>query len=174
MATNMMNNVLVSCLMFFLMIGSLNAKSADIKAICGKAKNPTFCKSYMMKSEPKTSGADIKTLATITFGSAQTSASGALTKIQSLATKETNPALKKAYTSCVEQYKNTISSLDEAKKSLESGDGPGLNIKVSAAMEGSTTCQDGFVNVKADPSVTTEIDDFQNICSIVLVISNMM
>ncbi|KAL0857385.1 hypothetical protein Bca101_062539 [Brassica carinata] len=127
-----------------------------------------------MKSNPKTSGADIKTLATITLGSAKTSASGALTKFQSFATKETDPALKKGYTSCVEQYKNTISSLDEATKSLTSGDGPGLNIKVSAAMEGSTTCQDGLAKVKADPSFAKDSGDFQNICGIILVISNMM
>ncbi|KAJ0238425.1 Pectinesterase inhibitor 2 [Hirschfeldia incana] len=171
MATYMMNNVLVSCLMFLVIIGSLNAKAADIKAICGKAKNPSFCTNYM-KSNPKTSGADIKTLATITLGSAQTSASRVLTKIQSLATKETSPVLKKGYTSCVEQYKNTISSLDEATKSLTSGDGQGMNIKVSAAMEGSTTCQDGLS--KADPSVVKDSGDFQNICGIVLVISNMM
>ncbi|CAN6925690.1 unnamed protein product [Brassica oleracea] len=171
--TYMVNNVLVSCLMFFVMIGSSNAKPADIKAICGKAKNPSFCTNYM-KSNPKISGADIKTLATITLGSAQTSASIALTKIQSLATKETNPALKKGYTSCVEQYKNTISSLDEANTSLTSGDGPGLNIKVSAAMEGYTTCQDGLSNVKADPSIVKDTGDFQNACGIILVISNMM
>ncbi|VVA97964.1 unnamed protein product [Arabis nemorensis] len=155
------------------MIGSLNAQKADLKAICAKAKNPSFCSTYM-KSNPKTSGADIQTLAKITFDSAQTSASGALTNIQSLAKKETNPTLKKRYTACVEQYKNAISNLNEAKQNLASRDGPGLNIKVSAAMEGSTTCQDGFANLKADPSAVKNNSDFQNICGIVLVISNMM
>ncbi|CAA7015597.1 unnamed protein product [Microthlaspi erraticum] len=166
-------NVFVSCLMFFLTIGSLNAQKADINAICAKAKNPTFCSNYM-KSNPKTSTADIKTLAKITFGSAQANASGALTKIQSLVKTETNPTLKKGYTSCAEQYKNAMSSLNDAKQSLDSGDGPGLNIKVSAAMEGSTTCQDDLAKVKADPSTVKNSGDFQNICGIVLVISNMM
>ncbi|ESQ48204.1 hypothetical protein EUTSA_v10022367mg [Eutrema salsugineum] len=173
MAAYVRKKVFVSSLMFFVMIGSLNAQVADIKAICGKAKNPSFCSSYM-KSNPKTSGADLRTLANITFGSAQTSAKGALAKIQSLVKTETNPTLKKGYTSCVEQYKNSISNLNDAKQNLASGDGPGLNIKVSAAMEGSSTCQDNLANVKADPSTVKNSGDFQNICGIVLVISNMM
>ncbi|KAJ4888740.1 Pectinesterase inhibitor 2 [Raphanus sativus] len=150
--TYMMNNLLVSCLMFFVMIGSLNTKPADTKAICGRAKNPSFCTSFM-KANPKISGADIKMLASITFSAALTSAQIALMKFLSLATKETNPALKKGCTSCVEQYKNTISSLEEAAKSFTSGDGPGMNIKVLAAMKGPTTCQDGLAKVKADPSI---------------------
>ncbi|CAH2053484.1 unnamed protein product [Thlaspi arvense] len=166
-------NVFASALTLFVMISSLNAQVADIKAICGKAKNPSFCTNYM-KSNPKTSGADIKTLAQITFGSAQTSATGALTKIQSLAKTANSPALKQGYTSCVEQYKSAISILNEAKQSLATGDKGGLNIKVSAAMTSSTTCQDDLANVKADPSAVKNSDDFQNICGIVLVISNMM
>ncbi|KFK39060.1 hypothetical protein AALP_AA3G195700 [Arabis alpina] len=173
MGAYLRNNVFMFSLMFFAMIGLLNAQVADIKAICGKAKNQSFCTNYM-KFNPKTSGADLPTLAKMTFDSAQTSASGALTNIQSLAKKETNPALKKGYTSCEEQYKNSVSNLNEAKQNLASRDGPGLNIKVSAAMEGATTCQDSFANLKADPSVAKNNSDFQNICGIVLVISNMM
>ncbi|CAN8270228.1 unnamed protein product [Cochlearia groenlandica] len=48
--------------------------------------------------------------------------------------------------------------------SLTSRDGPGLNIKVSAAMEGPTTCQDYLSNVKDDTSVLKNSDDFQSIC----------
>ncbi|XP_010487596.1 PREDICTED: pectinesterase inhibitor 2-like [Camelina sativa] len=174
MATYLMNRVFVSSLMFFvIMIGSLNAQVADIKAICGKAKNQSFCSSYM-KSNPKTSGADLPTLAKITFGSAQTSASEAFNRIPSLAKTATNPTFKKAYTSCVQHYKSAISSLNDAKKSLASGDGAGLNIKVSAAMEGPTTCQEDMANFKVDPSAIKNSGDFQNICGIDLVISNMM
>ncbi|KAL1214439.1 Pectinesterase inhibitor 2 [Cardamine amara subsp. amara] len=173
MASYLSNNVFVSSLMFFVMTGSLNAQVADIKAICGKAKNQSFCTNYM-KSNPKTSGADLKTLANITFGSAQTSASGAFKRIQSLVNTTTDPTMKKAYTSCVGHYKSAISNLNDAKQSLASGDGQGLNIKVSAAMEGPTTCKDEMANFKVDPSAMKNSDDFQNICGIVLVISNMM
>lgn len=173
MAAYLMNRVFVSSLLFFVMIGSLDAQVADIKAICGKAKNQSFCSSYM-KSNPKTSGADFQTLAKITFGSAQTSASEAFNRIQSLVKTATNPTLKKAYTSCVQHYKSAISSLNDAKQNLASGDGAGLNTKVSAAMEGPTTCKEDMANFKVDPSAMMNSGDFQNICGIVLVISNMM
>ncbi|WZZ28893.1 hypothetical protein YC2023_012294 [Brassica napus] len=155
------------------MIGSLNAKPADIKAICGKAKNASFCTNYM-KSNPKTSGADIKTLATITLDSAQTSASGAMNKITPIADEEPKRALRSGYVLCVQSYRSTIRYLGEAKKSLASGDVPGQNINVSDAMRSSTYCQDEMLKVKGDPSVVKDGGDFQNICSIVLVISKMM
>ncbi|KAG7577580.1 Pectinesterase inhibitor domain [Arabidopsis thaliana x Arabidopsis arenosa] len=173
MAAYQMNRVFVSSLMLFVMIGSLKAQVADLEAICGKAKNQSFCTSYM-KSNPKTSGADLQTLAKITFGSAQTSASEGFKKIQSLVKTATNPTMKKAYTSCVQHYKSAISSLNDAKQSLASGDGKGLNIKVSAAMEGPSTCEQDMANFKVDPSAVKNSGDFQNICGIVLVISNMM
>ncbi|RID80340.1 hypothetical protein BRARA_A03011 [Brassica rapa] len=175
MATNMMNKyvLVLSCLIFFVMIGSLIAKPADIKAIYGKAKNPSFCTNYM-KSNPKTSGADIKTLATITLDSAQTSASGALNKITPFSEKEPKRALRSGYVLCVQSYRSTIRYLGETKKSLASGDVPGQNINVSDAMRSSTYCQDEMLKVKGDPSVVKDGGDFQNICSIVLVISKMM
>jgi pectinesterase inhibitor-like protein len=82
--------------------------------------------------------------------------------------------MKKAYTSCVQHYKSAISSLNDAKQSLASGDGKGLNIKVSAAMEGPSTCEQDMADFKVDPSAVKNSGDFQNICGIVLVISNMM
>ncbi|CAN8259029.1 unnamed protein product [Cochlearia groenlandica] len=170
--TDLTNKVLVSSLMLVVMIASINAQ-ADIKAICMKARNPSFCTNFM-KSNPTATSANIPTLAKITFAAAQASATTSLTKIQALAKTETNPSLKKSYTSCVEQFGNAISNLNEGKQNLASGDGAGLNIKVSAAMEDSTTCQDGLASVKADPTVVTNSGDFQNICGIVLVISNMM
>ncbi|KAL0719480.1 hypothetical protein Bca4012_068804 [Brassica carinata] len=135
-----------------------------------------------MKSRPKTSGADIKTLEKITFISAQKTAINGVTRFKNLAARETNPALKKVFTSCVEQYNNTISSLSGAARSFDSGDGPALmKVKVSAAMKGPTTCQDGLAKFKADPSIAERTrlsinyqDNFQDICGIILVIYDMM
>ncbi|KAJ4871975.1 Pectinesterase inhibitor 2 [Raphanus sativus] len=175
----MMNNLLVSCLMFFVMIGSLNAKPPDIKAICGKAKNTFFCTNYT-KSITKTSAADIKTFATTILGSAQITAITGVTRYENLA-KRPYPALEKEATACARLYKNTITSLGEATKSSRSGDGPGLKNKVSAAMLGPTRCQDRVAKFKADPSIPKLFkptiyykDDFEDFCDIVLVISDMM
>ncbi|KAE8637369.1 hypothetical protein CSA_022903 [Cucumis sativus] len=93
----------------------------------------------------------------------------------SLAKTATNPQLKQRYSSCAESYDEAIGDIENAQKDLALGDFNGVNIVTSGAMTNIGDCQDKFAQPPKDTSLLLKNGKTLNdICSIILVISNLL
>ncbi|XP_050935229.1 pectinesterase inhibitor-like [Cucumis melo] len=166
-----------SCLVIISFIGVLLftnnvASSTDVvSTICPKTSNPPFCSS-VLKSASTT---DLKGLAVYTLNFAHTNARKSLTVASSLAKTTLNPQLKQRYSSCAESYDEAIGDIENAQKDLVLGDFNGVNIVTSGAMTGIDDCQDKLAQPPKDTSLLLKNGKTLNdICSIILVISNLL
>ncbi|KAA0054659.1 pectinesterase inhibitor-like [Cucumis melo var. makuwa] len=166
-----------SCLIIVSLIGVLLftinvASSTDVvSTICPKTSNPPFCSS-VLKSAGTT---DLKGLVVYTLIFAHTNARKSLTLASSLAKTTPNPQLKQRYSSCAESYDEAIGDIENAQKDLALGDFNGVNIVTSSAMTGIDDCQDKLAQPPKDISLLLKNGKTLNdICSIILVISNLL
>ncbi|KAA0054660.1 pectinesterase inhibitor-like [Cucumis melo var. makuwa] len=168
-----------SCLLIVYLIGVLlftiisNVASSNdiVSTICPKTSNPPFCSS-LLKSARTT---DLKGLAVYTLNLAHTNARKSLTLAKSLATTTTNPQLKQRYSSCAESYDEAVGDIENAQKDFALGDFNAVNIVTSGAMTEIDDCQDKFAQPPKDTSLLLKNGKTLNdICSIILVISNLL
>ena len=168
-----------SCLIIISLVGVLSftiisnvASSNDVvSTICPKTSNPQFCSS-VLKSAGTT---NLKGLAVYTLNLAHTNAEKSLTLANSLTKTATNPQLKQRYSSCAESYDEAIGDIENARKDLALGDFNGVNIVTSGAMTNIGDCQDKFAQPPKDTSLLLKNGKTLNdICSIILVISNLL
>uniref|UniRef100_A0A9I9E7Z4 Pectinesterase inhibitor domain-containing protein n=1 Tax=Cucumis melo TaxID=3656 RepID=A0A9I9E7Z4_CUCME len=119
--------------------------------------------------------ADLKGLVVYTLNLAHTNARKSLTLAKSLATTTTNPQLKQRYSSCAESYDEAVGDIENAQKDLALGDFNAVNIVTSGAMTEIDDCQDKFAQPPKDTSLLLKNGKTLNdICSIILVISNLL
>lgn len=164
--------VMVTLAMF--MEGCLSITSKEVEDICSTTLDPPFCV-QALNSDSRTAGADLKGLAQISIGLTKSDATKTATLIASLVKKAKDAKLKGRYESCAENYDNSISSLEECKESVSSGDYVSLNFQASAAMDGPTTCLDGFEGPPEAPSqLSSKCQDSVHFCSIILAISKRL
>lgn len=173
MAANLRNNAFLSSLMFILLIGSSYAiTSSEMSAICDKTLNSSFCLNFLNQ---KFATPNLQALAKTTLDATQTKATETFKKIQSIIDGGVDPRSKLAYRSCLDEYEMAIGNLEEAIEHLASGDGMGMNMKVSAALDGADTCLDDVKRLRSvDGSVLNNSKGIKNLCGIALVISNML
>lgn len=157
--------------LLFTIISHATSTNDVISTICVKTRNPPFCTS-VLKS---TGSTDLKGLATYTLNLAHTNAGKSLTLAKSMAKVVTNPQLKKRYLSCSENYDEAIGDIENAEKNLAIGDFNGVNIATSGVMTTIDDCQDNFKQPPTDKSSLLKNGKTLNdICSIILVISNLL
>ncbi|KAH7573433.1 hypothetical protein ACOSP7_007103 [Xanthoceras sorbifolium] len=149
----------------------VNDSSKLINDICPTTRFPSYCLE-VLESIPEAATADLKGLAQITLDLAISKASSTLDRIRSLIPQTTDPKLKQAYKSCSEHYDNTIGDLKEAESDFKQGDKYGMNQYASAAMTEAGDCDDQTEELAVDPWIQKGNQDFDNICGIVLAISN--
>lgn len=173
MAANLRNNAFLSSLMFLLLIGSSYAiTSSEMSAICDKTLNPSFCLKFL---NPRFSSPNLQALAKTTLDVTQAKATKTFKILQSIIDGGVDPRSKLAYRSCLDEYESAIGNLQEAFEHLASGDGMGMNMKVSAALDGADTCLDDVKRLRSvDASVVKNSKGIKNLCGIALVISNML
>ncbi|KAJ0043079.1 hypothetical protein Pint_19443 [Pistacia integerrima] len=144
-----------------------------INDICSKTQNPSFCLG-VLNQIPGASTADLPGLAKITIDLASSNATKTLQLIKSLVPKATNGKLKERYGTCSEHYDNAIGDLNDAQQYLKTGDPMGANLSASASMDEAGDCDDELQGLPTDPSVLKGNQDLNNICSIILVIANLI
>ncbi|XP_050938846.1 pectinesterase inhibitor-like [Cucumis melo] len=166
-----------SCLIIVSLIGVLlftinGTSSTDVvSTICPKTSNPPFCSSVLKFAGPT----DLKGLAVYTLNHVHRNARKSLTLAKSLAKTTPNPQLKQRYSSCAESYDEVVGDIENAQKDLALGDFNTVNIVTSGAMTDIDDCQDKFVQPPKDTSLLWENGKTLNdICSIILVISNLL
>uniref|UniRef100_A0A1S3B9K9 Pectinesterase inhibitor domain-containing protein n=1 Tax=Cucumis melo TaxID=3656 RepID=A0A1S3B9K9_CUCME len=168
-----------SCLVIVSLIGVLlftiisNVASSNdvVSTICPKTSNPPFCSS-VLKSAGTT---DLKGLAVYILNLAHTNARESLTLAKSLTTTTTNPQLKQRYSSCAKSYDEAVGDIENGQKDLALGDFNAVNIVTSGAMTEIDDCQDKFSQPPKDTSLLLKNGKTLNdICSIILVISNLL
>ncbi|KAL3505583.1 hypothetical protein ACH5RR_030965 [Cinchona calisaya] len=146
---SMMSNTLVVA---FLSLALLNPTKADlVDDICSQAANdPQYCV-QRLRSDPRSSSADLPTLAQITIGFAQSDTKSTADLVKSLEQQATDPKLKERYKSCLENYNGALNDLNDCTNDLKKKDYPSLNIHASAAGTEADTCDDNFSDPPIEP-----------------------
>lgn len=159
----------VAIFLLSLCIGIGSFVSADLVGdICAKSRNPSFCLDFFKSDHSAT----LVNLGIKSIDRARSSAGDTKKLIDSLVKGTTDPSLKSKYRSCSDNYDDAVSNLDDARKSLN--DPSTLNIKVSAAMTDVDTCEDGIGKTAVNPKLKDGNDFLTNVCSVALVISNLL
>lgn len=156
---------------------SLSVKVTNdvLSDVCSKTQNVTLCL-QTLKADPRTLRADLKGLGQISVDLALSKAKDTKNYVGSLIMKtEIPPPLKQKYLLCSVNYDNSISDLEAAKQAFSSGDYKGVDMKASGAMWETNECRENFKEPPFDPSQLPKWNqDFDFICSIILIISNLL
>lgn len=132
-----------SLITIFLSLALLSQCQADlIGDICAKANNPSLC-TQTLRSDPRSSGANARTLAGIALEKAVSATQASVSVAKSLS----NPKIKAKIDTCIEVFGDAIDTLQECKPLLPRADPVSksdLQTKGSAALTDVDTCSDDF------------------------------
>nr|A9YUH4.1 RecName: Full=Putative invertase inhibitor; AltName: Full=Pollen allergen Pla or 1; AltName: Full=Pollen allergen Pla or 1.0101; AltName: Allergen=Pla or 1.0101; Flags: Precursor [Platanus orientalis]ABY21305.1 pollen allergen Pla o 1 [Platanus orientalis] len=155
--------------------------SADIvQGTCKKVaqRSPNVNYDFCVKSlgaDPKSHSADLQGLGVISANLAIQQGSKIQTFIGRILKSKVDPALKKYLNDCVGLYADAKSSVQEAIADFKSKDYASANVKMSAALDDSVTCEDGFKEKKGIASpVTKENKDYVQLTAISLAITKLL
>ncbi|RZC93056.1 hypothetical protein C5167_028414 [Papaver somniferum] len=136
-----------------------------------------------LQSDPRSSTANLQQLGIISMELSLTNA----TYINSYIKKLLNDKdlddftrIEKYLRDCSELYGDAISNIEEAVKAFDAYDSFSANIKMSAAMDSSTTCEDGFKDndnnqdYSAVSPLVRENYDFFQLTAVSLAITNLV
>ncbi|KAI3834755.1 hypothetical protein MKX03_003482 [Papaver bracteatum] len=87
------------------------------------------------------------------------------------------PAAKPCLENCLDLYSDALDSIPEAMQYFKDKDYSSANIEMSAAMDASVTCEDGFKEVLSQyliSPLTKQDGDFSQLTAISLAITNMV
>ncbi|XP_022143514.1 pectinesterase inhibitor-like [Momordica charantia] len=151
-------------------MGALSQNDA-VAMICPKTRNPGFC-TYVLKSTG--SATDLVGLGRFTLNLAHARAGESRALARSLAAKTADPKLRERYASCSDSYNDAVSNIEDATRYLASGDYNGVNVEASAAMTNADDCEGNFTAPRPESELTKNSKTLEDICSIILVISNLL
>ncbi|XP_022138608.1 pectinesterase inhibitor-like [Momordica charantia] len=169
-----MANSIILVLSSLLAFLSLHADAASpndvVSTVCPKTSNPGFCASVL-----KSAGSpDLARVAAYTLNLARTNAAQSLSLARSLAKTSETP-LKQCYSACSVNYDEAVGEIEQAQNYLAVGDYNGVNVEASAVMTEVGECDGTFRNPPADTSsLTKNGKTLEDLCSIILVISNLL
>ncbi|KAI3878890.1 hypothetical protein MKX03_003011 [Papaver bracteatum] len=171
---------------FLLLISHINGAAEDITVeTCKKSSesspnlNYTSCVNSL-QSDPRSSTANLQQLGIISMELSLRNA----TYINSYIEKMLNDRdlddfsrIEKYLRDCSELYGDAVSNIEEAIKAFNAYDSFSANIRMSAAMDSSTTCEDGFKdnqNYSAVSPLVREDYDFFQLTAVSLAITNLV
>ena len=154
---------------------SLAVTKAEINTICTGTPNPSFC-FKLFKSDPHITNLNLTGLVKVLIKYAHDESLDTEKIIQLHAESIKDPFIKKQYSLCSNNFEYTLVPFDSALKYLAAKDPHSLNVNIAAAMTFAETCKDVFeeFHIKLDPQILMKINDFQDLCSIPLMISTML
>ncbi|KAL9308954.1 putative pectinesterase inhibitor domain-containing protein [Arabidopsis thaliana] len=126
--------------------------------------------------DPKIGKLDLPGVAKCLIHYAQQNALDTHNQLQLLANSTTDNRTKESYISCSKYYDKALYSFDEALKDLKVNNPDYLNIEITAARQNANDCKtldlkDVF---KPDPKLIMKIDFLENVCGILLSISDIL
>ncbi|CAI9112770.1 OLC1v1013262C1 [Oldenlandia corymbosa var. corymbosa] len=178
--TNTILAIFLSCLIMNLMninsAKSFFAKADLVDDVCSQTViDPNYCKTAL-RSDPRTSKANLPTLAQVAIDLARSNTKSTITLVKSIEKKVTDRRLKGIYDTCLENYSDTSDNLDGCVTALKAKDYPTLNIRASAALDGPSTCDEGFTEAKlSEPGqLKTSSRHVQELSSVICNIANRL
>ncbi|KAI3905305.1 hypothetical protein MKX01_039996 [Papaver californicum] len=177
---------IVFSLILLLLIFHHNGAAEDITLeTCRKSAesspnlNYTSCVNSL-QSDPRSSTANLQQLGIISMELSLRNATHINSYIEKLLNDkdiDDFTRIEKYLRDCSELYGDAISYIEEAIKAFDAYDSFSANIKMSAAMDSSTTCEDGFKdnnqNSAVSPLVREDYDFFQ-LTAVSLAIINLV
>ncbi|XP_062029364.1 putative invertase inhibitor [Rosa rugosa] len=134
-----------------------------------------FCVSSL-EAIPKSHGADLEQLVALTLNftiSNATSINSTISKL--LLDKKFDEYAKECLQDCLELYSDAVPTLQEAVGAFKAKDYGKANIEISAAMDASSTCEDGFMDKKGEVyPLKRENDNFSQLNVISLAFINTL
>ncbi|KAG7594421.1 Pectinesterase inhibitor domain, partial [Arabidopsis thaliana x Arabidopsis arenosa] len=176
------HNLSFSLLVVFVLFGfssvtrlSFAVTQSEVQTICSSpTSNPSFCYKFF-KSDPKIEKLDLSGTAKYLIHLAQQNALDTHNQLQSLANSTTDKHTKECYISCSTNYDKALYSFGEALKDIEVKNPDYLNVEISAARQNANDCKTlDLKDVKPDPKLMMKIDFLENVCGIVLSISDIL
>lgn len=144
--------------------------SNDVIAQICQTTQQSFCLKFL-NYDLGVANFTIKGLAQVSIARAESKANATINLIAALwKNASNNPRLKGQYESCLENFKNVIDSLNEAKAALLPGGSGDLSNYASAASSDIDTCGEDFTD--EPPQLKKAIQNLQNMISVILAISN--
>ncbi|KAI3825974.1 hypothetical protein L1987_00013 [Smallanthus sonchifolius] len=138
-----------------------------VNEVCQQTIDPSLC-SNSLRSDPRSTNANLTILGRISIKNAQKSAKAAKKLIHS-AINSSN------YTQCIALYDEAISNIKKCKKALKSHDYGQLNTFISGAMTDASLCDGSFGRgIQGPPQLKFASIKLQGLCNIILVISNSL
>ncbi|CAL9747736.1 unnamed protein product [Musa acuminata subsp. burmannicoides] len=152
---------------------------ATVEKACRDAANssPTikydFCVAAL-RSYPGSRSADKKGLAVIAASLTKDKATSVSAKVKSLLAKASDKKKKQCLESCESVYEDVLSDLDTSIPAIKEGRLGDAKTYLSAAVDGPSTCEEGFEELQVPSPLTKEDSDLTQICIIALAFTNML
>nr|GLL43894.1 pectinesterase inhibitor-like [Ipomoea trifida]GMD80685.1 pectinesterase inhibitor-like [Ipomoea batatas] len=166
------HNLLVVIFVAFAL--SPNVTADLISKLCAEANHPPKCLEAL-KSDRRSKTASLEGLAFIAIDAADKYAKTVRGLVQSLLKSAKTAQLKSRYSSCLENYEDSIDSLDRCTEFLKAKDYGSLDSYASAALDFPGTCDDDFADPPAEPgqlkAASAKLQDF---CDVVLLVSSKL
>ncbi|KAI3981945.1 hypothetical protein MKX01_018851 [Papaver californicum] len=165
--------------LLFLFLFSHAVHGADIvEPTCNKAakSNPNIKYHYCLnslKANLKSRYADIQQLGIISTELAKSKANLISNNIKRLLVENKNRADNRYLQDCLEMYSNAGSDLEKVLEAFNAKDYFKANIRMSAAMDASTNCEDGFKETGLVSPLAKMNDSYFQTTAITLAITNM-
>ncbi|KAK9121185.1 hypothetical protein Syun_018802 [Stephania yunnanensis] len=176
----------LSCLFFSLTFalyfhGAYGAAVSFINETCTRIAsndpnvNFTFCVTTLQVAMKNNSLGSLEGLGLATMNLMKTNVSGIIFQIKNLLNQQgLEPYHRNCLLDCHDLYLDSVDALDVASQSFGSKRYFDANIQVSAVMDASTTCEDGFSEKEGEVSPLTSMNNVMfQLCAIALSITNM-
>lgn len=148
-----------------------------VSKACNRTTYIDLCVSSL-RSDPRSSTAsEVKELAEIALNVSIANGIETLTYIKELRSSGGGGRCGLCLRDCLEEYEDAVASLEDSVHQLRIRGFKKVNVLVSAAMTGSDTCEDGFVEVSSSGGVsplTQRNQLFYRLCSNFLAISRLL
>lgn len=171
-----LQNVVASSIMvaIFVTFASTNVTADLVGDICAKAPHPPKCMEAL-RSDPRSKTASLPGLAAIAIDASTKHAKATHSLVQSLLNTATIPQLRSRYSSCLENYEDSIDALDRCSEFLKAKDYASLDSYAAGALDFPGTCDDDFDEPPAEPSqlkaASAKLQDF---CDVILLVSSRL
>ncbi|CAH9129563.1 unnamed protein product [Cuscuta epithymum] len=170
--------IVASTLLFiatFFTFACTNVTADLVGRICVKARRPDTC-TRALRSDPRTKTADMKELATIAIEVSMKHAKTSHALVESLLKGAKNPESKSRYSSCLDNYEDSVEALGRCLDFLKVKDYGSLDSYASAALDFPETCDQDFEDAAARESgkLKAASTKLQDLCDVVLIVSSKL
>ncbi|XP_055826187.1 pectinesterase inhibitor-like [Solanum dulcamara] len=154
---------------------TLTSVKADlIDEICSKTENKEVCY-YALKEDPRSKGANLEGLMTITIDLSQKNATFTCNLVSMLLKKAIDPKLTMRYASCLKNFNDANNNLEKLPDLLKSKDYYGMHTNASAAIRDPFTCDNSFLEPPVEaPELKDASDKLRGLIDVILILINFL